>query len=373
MKRYKIYIFMLFFFVLLCGHAQAVDRTQFEQQLSQIGGDRLISAMPQQESSYLREMQPSLQLDIGQSFAEVLTRSAQERSTVLRAAIHSLMKVLLVVILTACVAGFRNAAGAAQIRAVEMASALGIAAVLFGDLSGILAMCTRTLESISTFSGAMLPVMTAAVSLTGAPVTAAALQTATMLAFDLLMRFITGVLVPAVIAYITIITVNTALGEDLLGQLAHFVQWLITASLKLLLTVFIAYITLSGSLGGSVDGVTIKAAKFAVSGSVPVVGGIIADAAETMLSGALLLKNTVGIFGMVCITALCIVPFFQVGVNYLLFKAGTAVISPICSQGTVKLLSGISDSFGLLLGMLGTCSAVLFFELVFTVAMVKPA
>ena len=49
-------------------------------------------------------------------------------------------------------------------------------------------------------------------------------------------------------------------------------------------------------------------------------GGIIADASETVLAGAGMLKNTIGVFGMLAILAACAYPFLQLGVQYLLYK-----------------------------------------------------
>lgn len=362
----------LFLLILLGGSAYAYDDSLYEQQLDAVGGDSIIGALPPESARYLGQAAPSVNTDVGQAFSDVLQNALQDQRMLLREGLHSLTRVMLVAVLCGCASGLKTAAGSSLPEAaIDMAGAIGVTGVLMGDLQGMMGLCTQTLEQVSVFSKTMLPVMAAAVSLSGAPTTATILQAATMFAFDLLVRFITAVLVPAVCAYITIITVNAALGSDALGKLAAFVRWLTTGSLKLLLTVFIAYITISGSLGGSVDGVALKTAKFAVSGSVPVVGGIISDATETILSGAALLKNTVGIFGMVCIAAICIVPFLRVGLNYLLFKAGAAVLSPVCSKSLSGLIGGISDSFGLLLGMLGTCCAILFFELVFSVSLVR--
>ena len=91
-----------------------------------------------------------------------------------------------------------------------------------------------------------------------------------------------------------------------------------------------------------------------------------------MLAGAVLIRNTLGIFGMLRIVAICLLPFLRVGCNYLLFKAGGAVLTPVCGGALAGLVTGLSDSMGLMLGMLGTCSAILFFELVFSVMMVNP-
>lgn len=65
---------------------------------------------------------------------------------------------------------------------------------------------------------------------------------------------------------------------------------------------------------------TVKAAKFTMSSLVPVVGGILSDAAETVLAGAGILKNAVGVFGMLAVLAMCVVPFLQLGIHYLAYK-----------------------------------------------------
>ncbi len=283
--------------------------------------------------------------------------------------IRSLSKMLIVIMLGGICAGFQKNS---DLPVVTIATALAMTSVLFSDLQGILFLCTQTLEQISIFSNTMLPVMAGAITLSGAPITASATQSITMLALSLIIDFISSVLVPVICAYIAIITVNAALSHDLLDNLGQFIKWITTGSLKLILTIFIAYLSISGAISGSVDAVALKTAKFAVSGSVPVVGGIISDATESMLAGMVTIKNSLGIIGLLGVVAICIIPFLQVGINYLIFKAGTAAFSPICSPPIRKLMTGIGDSLGLMLGMLGTCSAILFFELVFSILMVNP-
>ena len=51
---------------------------------------------------------------------------------------------------------------------------------------------------------------------------------------------------------------------------------------------------------------------------------------------------------------------------------GAALLSPLCSDSLRRLLSGIGSGFALLLGMLGASCTILYLELVYAVAMVKP-
>lgn len=48
------------------------------------------------------------------------------------------------------------------------------------------------------------------------------------------------------------------------------------------------------------------------------------------------------------------------------------MLSPLCSGSLRQLLEGVGTGFGLLLGMLSTCCLILYLELVYVVAMVKP-
>lgn len=357
--------------LLMTAPALAYTEADAQAQLKAAGADTLPQALPGDAREMLQGIDVSSAADLDAAVLQLLNNLSSKSSSIFSSALRSLTKILLVAVLIGCLSGLQNASGGAM-RVAQMAGALGMTGVLFSDLTGMMELCVHTLEDISVFARTLLPVMAAGISMSGAPTTATMMQGVTLFGLGLLIRFITGVLVPAVSAYIAIITVNAALGDDVLGGLAAFVKWATTGSLKLIMTFFIAYLSLSGTTGGSVDALAVKTAKFAVSGSVPVVGGIISDAAESMLAGAVVIKNAIGVFGMLCVAGICIIPFLKVGINYLLFKAGAALLSPVCGSALSKLLSGLSDSFGLLLGMLGTCCAVLFFELLLSIAMVRP-
>ena len=253
-----------------------------------------------------------------------------------------------------------------------MAAALGCAAVLLRDFMGVLSLCRDTLDQISVFSGTLQPVLATVLATGGNTVTATVLQAATMVVFDLVIRLVNALLVPAACAYLAITAVDAAAGNGMLRGIADGIKSLTSGVLKLILTLFTAYLAIAGGVSGNVDRMTLKTAKLAVSGAVPVVGGVISDATETMLSGAALLRGSIGIFGMLCVAAICFVPFVRAGASYLCYKAGAAVLSPLCSDGMKRFLENVGTGFGLLLGMLSTCCMILFLELVYMVAMVKP-
>ena len=89
----------------------------------------------------------------------------------------------------------------------------------------------------------------------------------------------------------------------------------------------------------------------AISGVVPVVGGIIAEASETVLAGASVLKGTIGVFGLLGVLALCAYPFLQLGIQYLLYQLIRFLASVIGSPELCAVIKGLGGAFGLILGL----------------------
>lgn len=332
----------------------------------------LLDAVPGEQRAYLHGIDPESVDGLTGAFMQLMDNVSADGSSALRRGIHSLVRVAVVVVLTAAARGFSAAAGGEADALIDMAGAIGCAAVLLQDFAGVLSLCRDTFEQISLFSGTLQPVLATVLSVGGSAATATTLQVATMIVFDLVIRLVNVLLVPAVCAYLAIVSVDAATGNGMLRGIADGIKSLTSGVLKLILTLFTAYLTIAGGVSGSVDRMALKTAKFAVSGAVPVVGGVISDATETVLSGASLLRNSIGILGMLCVTAICLIPFLRAGVSYLCYKAGAAVLSPLCSGSLRQMLEGVGTGFGMLLGMLSTCCLILYLELVYVVAMVKP-
>ena len=217
---------------------------------------------------------------------------------------------------------------------------------------------------MSTFSKLLLPTVTAAAAAAGSPGGAVARQLATMLFSDVLITLITQLLLPLVYAYIAACVAHAAVGNEGLKRIAGTLKWLVTAVLTTVLVVFVGYLTVSGVIAGTTDAVTVKAAKFTMSSLVPVVGGILSDAAETVLAGAGILKNAVGVFGMLAVLAMCVVPFLQLGIHYLAYKAAAALSATVSGGRVAGLIDQLGGAFGLVLGMTGSCALLLLISLV---------
>ncbi|MCI8971109.1 MAG: stage III sporulation protein AE, partial [Oscillibacter sp.] len=254
-----------------------------------------------------------------QGLAGIAERLVGEVKAVLRQRLRGAASILLVAVACGAVDGFAQGTGKGT-AFLPMAGALAVTLLTAGSLEDLIGLGAETIGELNVFSKALLPTLAAATAASGAVTTATFQQVTTVFLADLLMELIDGLLIPLVYLYIGALAAGACLPENRLGAIAEalkkIVTWMLTSSLLL----FTVYLSTVRVIAGAADGASVKVAKAAISGAVPVVGGIIAEAAETVLAGAGMLKNTIGVFGMLAILAACAYPFLQLGVQYLLYK-----------------------------------------------------
>ncbi len=290
---------------------------------------------------------------------------------VLKKAIRSGVLLLVIVILTGFADSSVGVLGQGTRFSVPMASALAITAVAVSDANALIGLGNDVIENMEQFSKVLLPAVAAVTSASGAPGTAAAKQLAAMLFSDILITLINRLLLPLVYVYIAACAAYSAVGNEGLKRIASTLKWLVTLILTTVLLAFVGYLTIGGVIAKSSDAVALKVTKFTVSTIVPVVGGILSDAAETVLAGAGILKNTVGVFGMLVVIGMCVLPFIELGIHYIVYKIAAALSATITEARTAGLIDGIGGAFGLVLGMTGSCALLLLISLVSAVMVVN--
>ncbi len=297
---------------------------------------------------------------LGQA-GELLRRSAQTG-----------LKLLAVAVFCGLAEGVYAGKREGGLQAVQMAGALAVTALSVSDMQTMIGLGRQTIEQMDGFAGLLLPVVAVLTAATGAATGAAVRQGATVLFSDLLIGAIDTLLVPIVYAYVAVCAAHAAVGNEGLKKLASVLKWVVTSLLTAVLLAFVGYLTASGAIAGSADAAAIKTAKMAISRAVPVVGGILADAAETVLVGAGVLRGTVGIVGMLGVLAICLIPFLQLAFHYLTYKLAAALIGTVSDKRLSDLLDSIGGAFGIVLGMTGACALMLLVSLASAVKAVTP-
>jgi len=367
-KKTRRAVVFLLLLPLLYIPASALDQAA-QAQLEIFSGE-LQDAVPPAARSYLDEVPLSLEPDISGHIRQLLQSVQTEGRGILKEALRRGLYLFAICAVCGLFASMTTLQDK-YAKIISIAGAISLTGAVFPGMDGFITVATNTIGDLSLFSRTLIPVTASAAALCGMPVTGVATAAVTMLSVEFLISVMKNVIVPMLKLYLALITVNAALENELIAGIAALFKWLGVSFIKLLLTVYIAYISVSGVVLSSIDGLAIKAAKFTVSGAVPVVGSIISDATEAVLAGAGVVKNAVGVFGMLIVLALCFYPFLTFGINYLSFKGFALISQSISTKELGRLITGYGDVIGILLGLVGAAGLLLFTSMVAAVVMFK--
>ena len=157
---------------------------------------------------------------------------------------------------------------------------------------------------------------------------------------------------------------DAALPGGALGGPVKLMSWACRTVLAALTTVFTLALSVSGIAAGGADKLASSAAKTAITAALPVVGKIVADAADTYLAGARLLRGAVGVFGLAAVLCVCLAPALRLGLRYLLFKAAACVAEPFADGRLSALIGHMAACCGMALGLIGSAGFMLFMSAV---------
>lgn len=266
---------------------------------------------------------------------------------------------------------FGAAGGGRMLDPVPLVGTMVILLAVGSNMKSLMGLGEQTIEELDVFSKALLPTLSAAAAAGGCAVSASVWQVATVFFSDLLISLIRSLLLPLVWVFVALSAADAILPAGRLSGIAQGLHkaatWLLSGSLLL----FTGYLSLSGAFASSADSLTLRMARSAIGTAIPVVGGIISDAADTILAGAGVLRQSVGIVGTLTILATCILPFLKLGVQYLLLKLSAFFAAAVAPEPLVKLLHALSSAFGLVLGMTGATAAMLLISVASSVKVVS--
>jgi len=254
---------------------------------------------------------------------------------------------------------------------VTLAGALAITLLAVGGVRSMLGTGRETIDALDVFSKALLPTLAAATASSGGLISAGVQQVATVMFADFLMTLIRQVLMPVVCVYIAVAVAEALLPQHPIKRLRGGIGKAVTWALTVMLVLFTGYLTVSGSVAASSDALTLRLTRTAIGTAVPVVGGIISEATESVLAGAGLLKNSIGVFGMLGVLLICLTPFMHLAVQYLTFKLTAFFASLAGSEPLVELIDALGTAFALVLGMAGSCAVLLLISVSSTVSAVR--
>ncbi len=356
-RAYRLTAVFLFLLLFLPSSAYAVSREEADA----FGIGSVEAEAPPQVGEILGDISVTDALAPEGLLSKLWDNITAGFSAHVKKAAHSAVIIVIVVLLCA-MAGTMYQGSVPDL--VPLGGTLAVSAVAVGDMNSLFGLGTEMLASLTDFSRILMPSLAAAASASGAVSSAAAKYAAVTLFMDILMSVSQNVIMPLIYAYVALIIANAAMGNGALAGTASLLKWLCVTSMTILVITFAGYLSITGVISGSADAVATRVAKTTMSTLLPVVGSIISDAAGTVVVGAGLLRNAVGVFGMICVLCVCAAPFVKLGIQYLLYKAAGGLSCAFADGRLSGLISGIGTAFGMVLSLVGAGAIMMFFSLI---------
>ncbi len=303
-----------------------------------------------------------------ETFSEGLRELLGNTLTVIQPDIKEAVSTALSVITASMILSLLQAFSGSAKQTLALAGTIWTAAILIRSSNSLIHLGADTIQEMSDYGKLLFPVMTTAMASQGGLTASAALYAGTA-AFDTVLgSLLSDALIPMLYLFLALAAANAALGEDILKQLRDLIKNVTSWCLKTLLMIYTTYMSITGVVSGTTDAVALKATRVTISSVVPVVGGILSDASESVLVSAGLMKNAAGIYGILAVLAVFLSPFLRIGLHYLILKLTAALCAMIAPRSMAGLVSDFSSAMGLLLSMTG---AVCLFLLISTICFMK--
>lgn len=248
---------------------------------------------------------------------------------------------------------------------VTSSGVLTLASVsIFSSLFGVCKLLKEGLLSLVSFFGAAIPVMSA-VNVASGATTSAATQAANMnvtLAF--IERFSIDALLPVSLAVFSLTFIGAVGESDAVLSIGRGVKSFFTWGIGIISTVLAAVISIQSVVASATDSAALRAARYAASGTIPVVGSTVASALATLGGGMAVIKGTVGGVSVAVILSLTLSPLIILLLYRLSVSVSISLLQFSGSTGGVRCFSAIRSALDALIAVYSMSVLVAIVELV---------
>lgn len=275
--------------------------------------------------------------------------------------LHLLRQLVVIGILAALLERLSSSFGAKAV--VDLAFAICfLVLVILGLQSFQIAssVATATMDQMVGFMYSLIPTLTSLLVAVGSVTSAAVFHPFLWALVGTIASLVQRLLLPMILlstAFSLVAQFSTELSFPKLGNLLKQGAVLI---LGVCFIVFSGFMVVRGAIAPVADGISLRTAKYLTKTLIPIAGGMFADTLEVVVGGSLLIKNAVGIFGLVMIMLMVATPLLKVLAMLIVYKIVGALLEPICDKRIVQVLGIMESSLTLVLISLATVALMFF-------------
>ena len=239
-----------------------------------------------------------------------------------------------------------------SINKVVYFACFGIIIVLLSTiLKDVITNSSNTILSIQKQMEVIFPILLVMLTSVGGVSTSATMQPMVGILSSGVIYLFNAFVLPIFVFSVIFTIVGNLSNEVKLDKFNKFFSSLFKWVIGGIFTIFLAIITIKGLTASSIDGISIKTAKFALKTYIPILGGYLSDGFNLILASSMLIKNAVGGVGLLLFLLTIIAPIVNLVVLSLGLKLVAAIVEPISDNKIPNFIYSVAN----LLTMLIVC------------------
>ncbi|MBQ2603757.1 MAG: hypothetical protein II589_01830 [Clostridia bacterium] len=210
----------------------------------------------------------------------------------------------------------------------------------------VLLLISSLTDSIKTASDFMLmyiPVISVLIASSGKPLSASMYYGVMIYVCSGILKIVSMVVIPLLKSVTALSAVGSVSDKVKFTGVVEFFKKSLRIALTFCMSIFTAFLTMRTIITTSEDSLSNRAVKFAISNFVPLVGGALSDAYQTVLSCVKVLKSGVGVTAMIAVFAIFLPAVVKCLLWQIVLSAGVSVCGIFSDNKTASLLSSLSD------------------------------
>jgi stage III sporulation protein AE len=227
---------------------------------------------------------------------------------------------------------------------------------------------TGAIQTMSHFLLALVPLIFALMATSGGAASIAFFHPIIIFLINTSGWLISAVILPLLYMSALLNIVSTLTEHYKVTQLANLMRNIAVGGLAGFFAIFLGVMSVQGAATAITDGVIVRTAKFVTGNFVPVVGRMFTDAADTVFSASVLVKNTVGIAGLFILVAIVAFPAMKVFALALIYNIASAILQPLGGGPIIESLGIMAKSMVFIFAALGIVSLMFFLALTIIIA-----
>ncbi|MBQ6922855.1 MAG: stage III sporulation protein AE, partial [Clostridia bacterium] len=243
--------------------------------------------------------------------------------------------IILIVLIYEILNGLKSSALTESASAVvKFASVSSVVLILGYELFSIYTTCRALIENIGIFCELVSPVLLTLMTASSGITTAAIFKPSVLFFTNSVIGIFGGVVLP-IVGVMLVFNFASHIAKDLkLKRFNEFFASVIKWIIGITAFVYGFIVTVQGMSVSGIDGISVRVAKYAVSNSIPLVGGLIKDGIDIVTAGSVVIKNALGIAGVVGLFYILLSPLLKIIAFSVLLKL-TAALTGFFPDGSV--------------------------------------